>query len=138
VTMRADYVRGELDLKVRTEIFDLREHEAWLEANKASIEAFQDKQAAAYAKEREYWKQFDFSDRTVVDHVQKADPDWAIGFVETLVRGNVWKWLKEEGSAVEAGETVCILEAMKMEIPIKSSCAGTRRSCSRWAPWSSR
>jgi urea carboxylase len=127
VTMRADYVRGELDLKVRTEIFDLKEHEAWLEANKASIEAFQDKQAAAYATEREYWKTFDFSDRTVVDYVPKADPDWAIGFVETLVRGNVWKWLKEENDTVEAGEVVCILEAMKMEIPIKSNSAGVLR-----------
>ena len=38
VTMRADYVRGELDLKVRTEIFDLKEHEAWLEANKVAGE----------------------------------------------------------------------------------------------------
>ena len=38
-----------------------------------------------YATEREYWKTFDFSDRTVVDYVPKSAPDWAIGDVETLV-----------------------------------------------------
>ena len=45
--------------------------------------------APRYATEREYWKTFDFSDRTVVDYVPKSAPDWAIGDVETLVPARV-------------------------------------------------
>jgi urea carboxylase len=121
--MREEYVNGALDLQVTTEIFDLDQHEAWLTDNAASILAFQRKQAAAYAEEREYWKQFDFSDRIVVDYVEQ-DQDSTLPFVETLVRGNVWKWLAEEGAQVAEGDVVCVLEAMKMEIPIKTTVSG--------------
>ncbi len=39
--------------------------------------------------------------------------------------GNVWKVLKSPGDAVAEGETILILEAMKMEIEIASPQAGT-------------
>jgi biotin carboxyl carrier protein len=35
--------------------------------------------------------------------------------------GKVWKIVAAEGEAVKAGDTVVILEAMKMEIPVVSS-----------------
>ncbi|MGH3094860.1 MAG: biotin/lipoyl-binding carrier protein [Streptosporangiales bacterium] len=38
---------------------------------------------------------------------------------------NVWKIVVAEGDAVEAGDTVVILESMKMEIPVLSESAGT-------------
>ncbi|MBA2576953.1 MAG: biotin/lipoyl-binding carrier protein [Euzebyaceae bacterium] len=37
---------------------------------------------------------------------------------------NVWKVLVSEGANVEAGETLVILESMKMEIPIDADVAG--------------
>jgi len=42
--------------------------------------------------------------------------------------GNVWKVLKSPGDSVEEGETILILEAMKMEIEIASPRAGTLAS----------
>jgi biotin carboxyl carrier protein len=38
---------------------------------------------------------------------------------------NVWKIVAEPGSALAAGDTVVILESMKMEIPVLAEEAGT-------------
>lgn len=38
---------------------------------------------------------------------------------------NVWKVLVTEGSPVSAGDTLAILESMKMEIPVETETAGT-------------
>ncbi len=40
---------------------------------------------------------------------------------------NVWKVVATEGEPLEAGDTVVILESMKMEIPVLSETAGTLR-----------
>ena len=45
--------------------------------------------------------------------------------VESEVTGNVWKVEVEVGDKVEEGETLLILESMKMEIPVESPAAGT-------------
>ncbi|MEA2476396.1 MAG: acetyl-CoA carboxylase biotin carboxyl carrier protein [Actinomycetota bacterium] len=38
---------------------------------------------------------------------------------------NVWKVLVSTGDAVSAGDTICILESMKMEIPVDATEDGT-------------
>ena len=45
--------------------------------------------------------------------------------IEAQITGNVWKIEKSVGDAVEEGETLIILESMKMEIPVEAPCAGT-------------
>lgn len=40
---------------------------------------------------------------------------------------NVWKIVVADGDTVEAGDTIVILESMKMEIPIETETAGTVR-----------
>ena len=37
---------------------------------------------------------------------------------------NVWKVLVKEGDSVTEGDTVCILESMKMEIPVEATATG--------------
>ncbi len=39
--------------------------------------------------------------------------------------GTVWKVLVREGDSFHAGDTVAILESMKMEIPIEAESGGT-------------
>ena len=39
--------------------------------------------------------------------------------------GKVWKITSKEGDAVKAGDTILILEAMKMEIPVVAPVDGT-------------
>jgi acetyl-CoA carboxylase biotin carboxyl carrier protein len=37
---------------------------------------------------------------------------------------NVWKIVAAEGDEVEEGDTLCILESMKMEIPVEATATG--------------
>jgi biotin carboxyl carrier protein len=38
---------------------------------------------------------------------------------------NVWKVLVAAGDSVSEGDTICILESMKMEIPVEATASGT-------------
>ncbi len=38
---------------------------------------------------------------------------------------NVWKIVVKEGDSIEEGATICILESMKMEIPVEATASGT-------------
>jgi acetyl-CoA carboxylase biotin carboxyl carrier protein len=40
------------------------------------------------------------------------------------VAGSVWKILTELGQRVEAGDTIMLIESMKMEIPVTADAAG--------------
>ena len=47
--------------------------------------------------------------------------------VESEITGRVWKIVTETGTKVSEGDTLLILESMKMEIPLESPCNGTVR-----------
>ena len=38
---------------------------------------------------------------------------------------NVWRVVTTKGAAVEKGDTICIIESMKMEIPVEATVSGT-------------
>ena len=44
---------------------------------------------------------------------------------KTEVTGAVWKIVTEVGQKVEAGDTIMIIESMKMEIPVIAEDGGT-------------
>lgn len=44
--------------------------------------------------------------------------------IESEVTGTVWKVLVDIGSHVKQDETLMIIESMKMEIPVESTCDG--------------
>lgn len=45
--------------------------------------------------------------------------------VEAHITGTVWKIEVEVGDSVEEGDTVVILESMKMEMPVEAETTGT-------------
>lgn len=47
--------------------------------------------------------------------------------IESQVTGTVWKLERQNGDAVAAGDTILIIESMKMEIPLDAPAAGTLR-----------
>lgn len=49
----------------------------------------------------------------------------AINRIESLVTGTVWKLERQTGDSVAKGDTILIIESMKMEIPIEAPAAGT-------------
>jgi len=47
--------------------------------------------------------------------------------VEAHITGTVWKVEVEIGDTVEPGDTVVVLESMKMEMPVEAETAGARQ-----------
>ena len=45
--------------------------------------------------------------------------------IEAQITGNVWKIAVEVGDQVSDGDTVVVLESMKMEIPVEAEDDGT-------------
>lgn len=45
--------------------------------------------------------------------------------IHSPMAGTVWKIVKAVGDTVDYGDTVAILESMKMEIPVEADSAGT-------------
>ena len=45
--------------------------------------------------------------------------------VASEIAGKVWKLVASPGDALAAGDTLLILESMKMEIPVQTPVAGT-------------
>lgn len=45
--------------------------------------------------------------------------------IKSPMAGTVWKIVKAVGDTVDYGDTVAILESMKMEIPVEADSAGT-------------
>lgn len=45
--------------------------------------------------------------------------------IKSPMAGSVWKIMKAVGDVVDYGDTILILESMKMEIPVEADSAGT-------------
>jgi biotin carboxyl carrier protein len=45
--------------------------------------------------------------------------------IEAPFGGVLWSWSVAAGTVVEAGQTIAVIEAMKMESPVLAPCAGT-------------
>jgi acetyl-CoA carboxylase biotin carboxyl carrier protein len=50
--------------------------------------------------------------------------------VSAYMEASVWRILVQEGESIEEGQSVIILESMKMEIPVEAPIAGTVHSIS--------
>jgi urea carboxylase len=127
---RAAFPHGGYPIRIEEGEFSYASYEAELAANAASIGAFKRKQQAAFESERLRWKD-EGLDSFIVDESAGPGlggeiPDGCFG-VESAVPGNIWKVLVEQGQTVQAGDTLAIIESMKMEITVTAHAAGTVR-----------
>lgn len=128
--LREDFIAGTFKLKVEETTFSLREYNTFLADNDADITAFRDKQQIAFNAERERWQangQADYaSDTTVAEAATDSELDLPPNSraVAGHVAGNIWKIEVAEGDTVQAGDTLLIIESMKMEINVVAPAAG--------------
>jgi urea carboxylase len=128
--MRKDFPHGRFEPKIEEAEFSLREYQDYLAENDSSIREFKTKQQSAFEDERARWKAAGL-DSFVEEEVMQAEDDGVAlpegaDAVECPIAGSVWKILtSEEGKQVEVGETLAILESMKMEIKVDAPIAGT-------------
>ena len=130
---RRDFASGRRSIEIEDTVFSLAEHRAFLTENAASIAEYEASRQAAFDAERAAWEASGEFDRVsqLNEEAQGASEPEAIDIpegahlVEAPFGGSVWKLLVEEGDAVEAGQTIAVIEAMKMESPLESPAAGT-------------
>jgi len=129
---RRDFPLGRREIRIEQTEFRLADYRAFLAENSIAIAEFETHRNAAFAAERADWERRGEFDRvaSLIEEVgdEPADaialPDGA-ELVEAPFGGSVWKLMKAPGDTVTAGETIAVLEAMKMEFPVLSPAAGT-------------
>lgn len=125
---REDFLRGKFHIDIEETTFNLGEYQKFLEENKDTIKVFKDHQEASFEAERQMWKDngLDEFNSETQDAPAIVDETVADGCeaARTNIPGSVWKVLVEEGQQVKEGDTLVILESMKMEFPIYAECSG--------------
>lgn len=132
-SLREDFRQGRFECRIEQETFDVEAYLNFLEEEADSIAAFKERQQAAFTEEVSRWKAEDIAPPAIT---QAEEPETGEGLAANLtavtaeIAGNVWKLLVEPGAQVAAGETLLVLEAMKMEVAIKAPVAGALDSFS--------
>jgi urea carboxylase len=131
VEWRRDFPSGHRSIRIEPSEFRLADYRAFLADNAQSIAAFEARRQAAFDEERAKWLQSGEFDR-VTDLAASEEPVAAdidlpddADLVAAPFGGSVWKLLVAPGDEVKAGDTIAIIEAMKMECAVHSPGAGT-------------
>jgi urea carboxylase len=125
------FPHGKYSLRIEETEFSLKEYRQFCEENAAGIETFQSRQRAAFAVEREDWVAKGLNKFEEPD-VPPAPAEEALPMdarsITAPVPGSVWQILVGPGGRVRVGDTVMILESMKMEVRVLASASGVIES----------
>ncbi len=129
--LRDDVAANRFDFRIEPTTFSVAEYRASLEADRAEIEAFNERRDAAFDAERRRWIEAGL-DLTPAEAVVAAGddepvPDGCVGVTVTLA-GMVWKCLVAPGDRVVDGDPLVIIESMKMETTITAPTTGVVES----------
>jgi len=121
--LREDVLLGRHRLKIEESVFRLADYETFLTKNAEAIAAFQNTQRAGFEAERQRWEDAGLvMDSPLESEAAPAEitiPD-GCHTLDSPVSGSVWKIHATEGVTLDAGASLMILEAMKMEITVES------------------
>ena len=125
--IRRDFPQGRYSLRIEQSEFSLSEYERSLASNKVEIEQFKQHRNNAFEQELAQWHatgQFNYeAPEQVASDTTVSWPEESI-VVDSLVSGSVWQTESTVGDSVKAGDTLLILESMKMEITVQAPCDG--------------
>lgn len=125
---REDFLRGKFQIEIEETTFHLGEYKEYLESIKESATKFKAHQEASFEAERQRWIE------QGLDHFVSETEEIQTGNdvlpddcepISAAIPGSVWKVIAEEGQAIKKGDTIAVLESMKMEFAIESEYAGT-------------
>jgi urea carboxylase len=126
--LRAGFPYGRHPLRIEESHLDLGEYLRFLDEQRESIDAFRNQQRGAFDAERERWRAAGLAETPIAESAARAEaptlPDDCIA-VTSPVSGSVWQIKVAAGQAVAKGETLVIMEAMKMEIAVIADSSGT-------------
>jgi urea carboxylase len=123
---REDFPLGRVNLRIEETTLKLSEYRQFLQDNQDEIQAFKQKQQAAFDAERQRWEETGLTsfEQPLPDEASVSDAPFDIPAgciaVASSVTSSVWKISVKPGDRVEPGDELIVVEAMKMEIPIES------------------
>ena len=123
---RAAFPHGAYPIRIEETRFSYADQLAEQARHAPGIAAFKAGQQAAFDAERAWWKSagldtFQADDGAALDN--DALPE-GCSAVSSSVPGNIWRFSVGIGDAVAAGDTIAIIESMKMEMPVTTAVAG--------------
>jgi urea carboxylase len=127
---REAFPYGKVEVRIEEGTFRLRDYERFLAENQASIGAFKNQQQTAFEAERQRWvENGQLSYSSDAQNGAGAGADVAelppgTEAVESHVPGSVWKLEVKPGERVKRGQTLLVVESMKMEIAVESPSDG--------------
>jgi urea carboxylase len=129
---RDAFLEGKREIEIAPGKFSLKDYLAFLDTNASSIAAFKMRQQTAFEAERARWLGMSHDASLASGEAeQQPEPDALMPpgatAVESPVPGSVWKILVEPGRKVAEGETLIIVESMKMEIAVLAPLSGLVR-----------
>ena len=126
--IRHDFPAGRHRLRIEHGTFRLHDYRALIAGNAADIDAHKARQQAAFNEERERWRlagQAEYvGEAAPLDAPSADDAPPEARVVTTQVPGSVWKLLVTVGDVVEEGDTLAVVESMKMEFAVIAPSAG--------------
>jgi urea carboxylase len=122
--MRDDFPHGRFQLQIESTTLRLGDQRRFLAANEKSIAEFKARQQSAFEAERERWQQSGAvaveleAASVAVTPSDSMDIPEGCSAIGAPVTGSVWQVNVSVGAQVAAGDTLMVIEAMKMEVPI--------------------
>jgi urea carboxylase len=126
---RADFAQGRARLDIVPDRLRLGDYRKFLADNAADIRAHKARQQSAFDAERARWEASGQSGlRTDLPEPESesASEDLAAGCiaVSSPVAGSVWRVQTAPGRYVKSGDTLLLVESMKMELPVTAPVDG--------------
>ncbi|GAB5450936.1 MAG: urea carboxylase [Halioglobus sp.] len=129
--IRRDFPVGRYPLRIEQTRFNLKEYETFLAQNSEEINHFTASREAAFDSELQRWIASGDINFSVEDSEPELTAEQAVddgcSVVESPVTGSVWQLCVEPGQHIEAGQAVCLLESMKMEVEVTAIEGGVVR-----------
>ncbi|RXZ30998.1 urea carboxylase [Oxalobacteraceae bacterium CAVE-383] len=127
--IRRDFPAGRYPLRIEDGEFSMRQYSEFLDANAEDIGRFKTRQQDSFEAERERWRvqgQAEYIDETEIaaPAADAFDMPEGASAICTQVPGSVWKVLVAEGDVVAEGDTLLVVESMKMEFAVTAPGAG--------------
>ncbi|MFG0807391.1 urea carboxylase [Pseudomonas fluvialis] len=129
--IRRDFPLGRYELHIEDSELALADYQDFLAAEAEGIDAFRSQQRAAFDAERQRWIDSGQAHFEVEEVGPDVGEDAPLGAgqhgIDSHIAGNLWQVQVSEGSRVQAGDILVILESMKMEIPLTAPISGIVR-----------
>ena len=125
--MLAVFHSGRYEYEYEDTVFDMKEHNKLLAETADEVKKIREDQKKAQAgmlkleeELLEKWSEEKEAGKVSMDIVEELMQDTNIIAVEAPLNANVWKIEVKEGDKISSEQIVSILEAMKLEIPVKA------------------